>query len=433
MGPTHRGSPPLATTLYRIGFFLALAGAAIAARGQGPDVFLVERIVVEGVDSAAARQIVVSESLLREGRNYSEAELREAVYRVKRLPFVVDADMALRKGSERGAYELAITVESAKPVAFSIEAFGFGDDQHFPGQDRFDWSAAGTVSARKFVGSRGLLFGSVQGFDVAGSGEIVQVGYTQYGLLRPGAYASAAVSSRLGEEDHRDDFQASVQVGTPIAGNHAIRAGLARTESKSVLRSDNHRFEVEDKSWEGNLEWVFDNTDDPLIPAEGTRLSARGSYSETRLEQRGPFAALEPLPFIIDVSSEDWQLRGDGRRYWRVTPRQSLAVGGSAWRIHSQVRFFVNQSTEDVLLLEGTHAVSLLDFDKARRIGDLRWENSLGVERFKEVSEFGDFTITTRSVEKRTDLVLRSALLFRSAWGLVRVAITYVDSLGEGG
>jgi hypothetical protein len=431
MGPTHRGlsrTPPLAATWFRIGFFLALAVAAVAARAQGPEMFLVERIVVEGLDSAAARQIVVSESLLREGRSYSEAGLREAVYRVKRLPFVVDADMALRRGSQRGAYELAITVESAKPVAFSVEAFGFADDQRFAGQDRWDWSSTGTVSARKFVGPRGLLFGSMQGFDFEG-GTILQIGYTQYGILRPGAYVSAAISSQLGK-DHRDDFQASVQLGTPIAGNHAIRAGLARTESKSVTHFDNHRFETKDESWEGNLEWVFDNTDDPLIPAEGTRLSASGSYSETRFDRRGPF---EPFDVLIDTNIDRWQIRSDGRRYWRVTPRQSLAVGGTAWRLHSQARFGASRNTEDVVHLEVTHAVSLLDFDKSRRIGDLRWENSLGVERFKELQQYGDFAVEgSRFVTRETNLSLRSALLFRSAWGIMRVSVTYINSLGEG-
>lgn len=78
--------------------------------------FLIETITVEGVGREAARGIIVAESLLQEGESYSEDELRKAVYRVKRLPFVVEADFSLKKGSERGAYELVITVEETKPV-----------------------------------------------------------------------------------------------------------------------------------------------------------------------------------------------------------------------------------------------------------------------------------------------------------------------------
>ena len=188
---------------------LAVAGAAVA---QPPPGFLVESITVEGVQSDAARQIVLFELRLPTGTTYSEPELREAFYRVKRLAFVADAEMELRKGSERGAYVVAILVEAVKPVAFSLEVQSLGAQGY---RNNFDLFAVGTVSARKFVGSRGLLFGSVQGFDYSGAGQIYQLGYTQYGLFRPGGdrgvgeVPTALVGvqqedAELGVRDHRD-------------------------------------------------------------------------------------------------------------------------------------------------------------------------------------------------------------------------------------
>jgi hypothetical protein len=409
----------------------AATSSSIGSSAIAPPAFRVERIVVEGVASAAARGIVIAESRLREGQAYTEAELRDAVYRVKRLPFVVDADMALAKGSERGAYELAITVESVKPIAFSIDLLSAGENpDDFPYErERFQSYGTGTLSARQFVGPRGLLFGSVQRSDDNDFGEIVQVGYTQYGDVRPGAYVSAAVSSQLGERYGSDDFQATLQSGVPLVGNHALRASVARTESKSVVRfPGGGHMEIRDTSSEAALEWIFDSSDDPLVPTDGTRASAGAAYGETRFSRTGN---TQPFDVIIDTNIDHWAWHADGKRWWPLTPRQSIAVGGEARHVESRFAFSPADSTQDVALVEGTHATSLWGFAKSRRYGDLRWENSVGVERARDTQRYRG-EVRERYTQKRTSLALRSSLLFRNAWGLVRLAISYVDSLGEG-
>ena len=105
-------------------FSLALAGASMlacafpaAAQEEPPPEavepsaeiarFLIETITVE-TDRKASVGIIESETLLKEGETYTEDDLRQAVARVHRLPFVLGADFSLRKGSERGAYELVI-------------------------------------------------------------------------------------------------------------------------------------------------------------------------------------------------------------------------------------------------------------------------------------------------------------------------------------
>ena len=139
--------------------------------------FFIETIAVEGAGQASSG-IVVSESLLEEGRGYNEAELREAVYRVNRLPFVVEAAFTLGKGSERGRYRLLITVEE-------VETFFFGADLIY--RDFGGSLAAGpaiddaltdsiTAGARLFAG-QGIVFAAV------GDGEDLQAGYARYRLL----------------------------------------------------------------------------------------------------------------------------------------------------------------------------------------------------------------------------------------------------------
>lgn len=109
--------------------FVLLAGADPGwseEPAQEPARFLIEKITVEG-PKAAAVNIVRAETLLRAGESYTEDQLRQAVYRVHRLPFVLDASFSLRKGSRRGAYELLIEVEPARWFFYDawIRAFAF--------------------------------------------------------------------------------------------------------------------------------------------------------------------------------------------------------------------------------------------------------------------------------------------------------------------
>ena len=86
----------------------------------GPPEFLIETITVESAHKISA-EIVISESLLEEGSSYTESELRDARYRIVRLPFLLDAEFSLRKGSERGLYQLVITVEETRRWFFGFD------------------------------------------------------------------------------------------------------------------------------------------------------------------------------------------------------------------------------------------------------------------------------------------------------------------------
>src|SRR5215207_3311596 len=115
-------------TLWSIAFLLlaTLPAQAQEETPQEPARFLIETVTVEGPKQAPAN-IVRAETLLRAGETYTEDQLRQAVYRVHRLPFVLDASFSLRKGSQRGAYELVIEVQPARWFFYdhSIRAFAF--------------------------------------------------------------------------------------------------------------------------------------------------------------------------------------------------------------------------------------------------------------------------------------------------------------------
>src|SRR6185369_15172650 len=84
-------------------FMFAVIAAAALAQETAPARFLIERIEVRNARRVAPR-VVIAESLLREGNEYSKNDLREAAARLSRLPFLLSSDFALEKGSERGRH-----------------------------------------------------------------------------------------------------------------------------------------------------------------------------------------------------------------------------------------------------------------------------------------------------------------------------------------
>lgn len=402
-----------------------LLTAGVRAGAEEPPTFLIERVVVEGLERESARQIVLSESLLAEGGTYSEPQLRDAVSRVKRLPFVVDADMALRKGSERGAYELVIAVEAAKPVAFAldVDVFYF-DNRYLPGGADYEELAAGaafTVSARKFVGARGLLFGSLQAYDDDLGVATFQLGYTRYGLFGAGSYATAALSSAVGDRYDKGNLQASAQVGIPITGNHALRASAAWTTTESRFGSYGGYSETQFEAWRGELEWLYDSTDDPLFATSGRRVTGAGAYGSSRQTHRVRHGAGNgEFDFDERYSNDSWLVSAQGRQYWPMTPKQSLGFGAGAE--HSESFDVTGSSTSGYV--EAIHAFNVWDFAvRERRRGDLRLETVLRVDASHYASDVADYDYDTREAQ------LRTSLLFRNAWGVYRLGFSYVAEL----
>src|SRR6185436_10640572 len=86
--------------------------------------FFIERIEVRNARRVTP-DVVIAESRLRAGHEYSEAELRDASTRLERLPFLLSVDFALEKGSERGHHVLVLTINETKPFFFFLDARPF--------------------------------------------------------------------------------------------------------------------------------------------------------------------------------------------------------------------------------------------------------------------------------------------------------------------
>lgn len=391
------------------------------AAAQEPPKFLIEAIRVAGVQRAAARQIVADESLLKPGQTYSEQQLRQAIYRVKRLPFVVAAEFSLEKGSARGAYELVIKVEEAKPLFFLADVWGRSTRYNFSGRrgSETHWQEDGSVGGRYFVGNHGLVFGSVQKSE-GQDGELLQGGYTQYNLFGAGSFASAGVTSTVGI-DHQKNLQGSLTAGLPLTAVQSLRGSVYWYQAESTERfpffGDGSVSQTgrRQEGWTSGLSWIFDSTDDPLFPSSGLKMLAGGGYSQDESSLR-----LTPPVEGIDLtqSSSSWTIDLFGRRHWAVTPRQSVSLALDVSRNrYSSDDGYTNTDLRGFAAVG--YALDLLGFGADGHRGDLRFESEIG-------GDYSDVSNSYADGSARSAYLL-ATLSYRTSWGVARLSFRYED------
>ncbi len=481
--PPARGPVQAWLALAVLAVLAAFAGSS-AATDQGPPEreprFHIESVTVEGVRRASP-EVIASESLLAEGIAYTEAELREAVYRVGRLPFVLDADFALAKGSERGRYSLLITVEE-------VRGFFFGSDLGYAayggaleGVSLDDEPTAALSAGMRVFAGQGVFFAAV------GDEEDLQVGYERYRLLdRPVllrfAYAregccatglqelgldpAAAVWTAADDSDRLE-----LTIGVPLGGNHSLRFDATAVDTASAARrpldgSGDVPFarlrrgetEVHDvKQRELELAWIFDSTDDPVFPTRGDALTAAVGlrWLEGDLSNGVPLENGLPASGTMEMSSQLVGLTFLGARHWPLSARQTVSLSLKLLLSRSEVDGLplapvpgdvplapvpgdlpltpaedanpaeLRLWNGDVDALEADlgarYSLALWGQGKVRELGELRWETIarlIYVETSPAVSP---------SVHPLWGVSLSTGVALRNSWGLFRIGFTFLD------
>jgi len=436
------------------GLLLALCLASKTVAAQEPGGFQIESITIEGGRREATQGIVIEESRLTTGRVWTERELRAAIYRIRRLPFIVRADFALRRGSARGLYALAITVEETRPFFFSQNAdviatsaqgisaalgYGYGGGANFHN--------GGTAGARLFVGARNVFFAS------ANADEGLQGGYTRYGLFGRGGSLTVSLLHSSFCCSHEvlplaldpgavvwsveSGDTAALSVVLPLTGNQSLRgaASVSRRDAASRqglfddLFTDRPVFLAGERreSRRAELKWFHDTADDPLFPTQGVTVSGGIELAQQTVPVKTAGASIFDR---ADVESEArlLALAATARESWPLSPRQSVSVGG---------RLAVGRSTIDHLQLadrrilrepvdldsvetsvEARYSASLWGFEKSRDQGDLRAEVFVRAGYETTSPSFGGPV---------TQLSAGPSLVFRNGWGVFRAAFTYLD------
>ncbi|HEX8153398.1 MAG TPA: hypothetical protein VF698_09750, partial [Thermoanaerobaculia bacterium] len=383
----------------------------------------------------SSESVLIAESKLRDGAEYTESQLRDAVARIQRLPFVVDTSFRLEKGSARGRYVLVITIVETRPLFVSFRALHEAIDTNrivFAGRDPVTGAPIvreekqlfrhnedfTTVGARWFVGARGLVHGAV---DLRGADRF-SLGYTQYGLFGTRASVSAIVQYReyafdfpavFGAAGRRttsftDHLSYDLTAAVPLYGNHGLRAAWHReqypyTNSETVPtdpfgpgRLVIRRFNYD----RGEAAWIYDSTDDSLFPTRGTYLKAGLSAQKTIRFTPGPAGRTYDPGYRWEE-----EIVSRAARHWALTPAQSVAASVDA---------VTRGDREDQeYTVRAGYAADLLPRRMAQRVGDFRFE--LEAERvflqYDEASSYG---------------TARAGLALRNTWGVARLDFRYI-------
>lgn len=445
---------------------LLLAALAVRAQEEPPR-FLLERITVAGAREAAGR-IVEAETLLHPGASYTEAELGQAVSRVHRLPFVLDANFSLRKGSTRGAYELVIEIAEARRFFFEHTVGLYALHQPLHLDDSYgsgnSWSAQlpGLIGYRQFIGRSGVVFAALD------TEEGLQAGFSRYDLFGRGIVASVGYSGLLPDfccssevlpygldptfvswSWRNSAHRLSAEMGIPLSSTDALRLGWSRREGEGSSRQEVLGFfrqsdllvdpapETELTLDRAELKWVRDTSDDPVVPSRGTTLSGgvewtvfeTGPLVGSRTEN-GEFLQ-EPLP---GQRSEQIAAVAAATRHWSITPRQTVSGTGRLSVGQARLRSLPTADGES------------LDVSLDVLGGSLGLRHLVRVKQSRGPGGFGDTYLETRielGFESTSPDVQPSrapnplqrleasvGLVFRSAWGRLRIALTYLD-VGE--
>lgn len=399
------------------------AGALFAA--DDPPRFFIERIDVRNTRHASPA-IIRAETRLVEGRTYSEADLREASYRVARLPFVLDAQYSLEKGSRRDAYVFVITVSETKPFFYDI------DLRPYIGRLYGDQSGALVVGGRIFAGTKGVFHVAVgssdfephnaglPGIDNYGDPRAWQVGYTRYDLFGSRAFATISVGRRFGFPTGGASPHAEMVLGVPMTGNQTLSVTAGRSSSLDYEYSSSGRFRQSTRADVETVSWSYNTTDSPFLPTRGqlVSLGARRISNRTSGLYFDPDAHSRTDALLLTASYE---------RHWELSEKNSIAIlgDGEAGRVHYDDPTFMNPfdrgaRSYDYESVSVDFSHSLFDGRKARAVGESWLDFGVGLRHRSEISRCCYLLDTSR-----TGPSVSASWSRRTPWGRLRFGAVY--------
>jgi hypothetical protein len=309
------------------------------------------RFHVEGIDITGGgvriQSIVVAQSLLREGQTYSEAELADAVSRIRRLPFVRAVSFSLAKGSERGLYRLVIAVDPMMSLFFDGQVSSFTSDNQTPRTSNF---GSLTVGGRIPVGSSGMARASVTvaedvenifGGDGPGVHPTFALGYSLYRIGSRAIFADVTLAGRRGADnsffDDRlsagNETSANVVVGVPIHGSQSIRAEWSSYRFPYTFDAPSGKRRATSRLNSLQVFWLRDTTDDPIYPLHGSllRAGAIGSRGNSAGFGFGPNGEE-----VTEQRNDNYGAEAAASHYWTLGNERALSLHGSYYNIRTE-------------------------------------------------------------------------------------------------
>ena len=399
--------------------FVSIAFIAVSQE-KTPDRVFIERIEVRGAQHVSPR-VIAAETALREGREYSEDDVRAGVARVNRLPYVVSADFALEKGTQDGRSVLLINVREMRRLSFLVDGRGlFGDSSHRTLDYDFDrpGESNDAAVARWFAGDRGMFHFAMavrrgrQSF--ASRYTAWEIGYTRYNLFGTGAYATFNMRTPV-DSVNEGRYTPQAAIGLPLTPSQTVSVEYHDT---SFVRETVHIFGNDLKTLLAerviSFAWTYDTTDQPFAPARGTLVRVAPVHKMT---DRADFTA---IPRSTNFAAYAEHLNTNGvdvaaLHYWPLSNASSVSAGVMAgWA-----------TIEDRI-----HPPPLLrraDRHPTYEIAQAGYSRSLGTARLELEARYriDQLDLQFGPLNRQQAIEASASWVRRSVWGTLRLGIGY--------
>lgn len=314
--------------------------AAIGIQGNEENSFFVESIEFKGV-RYVSQSILRAELKLEEGAYYTEEELKNGQYRLDRLTFIWRSEIALRKGSKRGAYRLVITIEETRRFFWHLETNLVYTSERYTEVDEPGSGLLHLQTSILSLGYRWFFRKSELRLQAPGL-----VSYLNYDLFGTGAVLNTGFGPTPGKWDRDDSFGRSpfpvngeladivlessdllgyISFSFPLGGDHWLHAnafsGGGELESLNLLTMPDLAFENTEISFgNASINWSYNRTDHPTFTTSGLVLQAGFAHDWLDFdfaESQKPKAAQE---WVRDMGYMVV------RRFWELSPDQTFGI-----------------------------------------------------------------------------------------------------------
>ena len=366
--------------------------------------FVIERIDV--AESRVRPAIVRAETRLAAGRTYTTAQLDQAIYRVRRLPFVVDATYSLEPGSSPESRVMRISVADQGMFNYNLDVQGVAMTGGYA-------TTTTGLGLRFFPAASGALDFSLGGIGFSagggrGSGHFGDVAaqYTAYGLFGTSACAGAGVITSYNSKDRL--VSPLLLLGVPLTQTQTLRGTFVRNTDSS------------DRSTVVAAHWLFETTDDPYFTRRGVAIAAGPQWQ--KLHFVGDFNPGTKFFFHVDDRTDSRGFDMTAAKYWPMAQHSAYWARANASLFNDTG---VNNGRDSTPVHErrGDFILGVAhDFDGGRGGGDEfrrgRVELGLGYHHDRTSSRF--------NATERSGPEVFAGFAYRSHAGVVHFGVGYV-------
>lgn len=373
-----------------------------------PVVVQAQPYVIDAIEVAPGSRVPVelvrAETRLTIGNSYTEEDLRQAVYRIRRLPFVLRADYAV------DGRTLVITIADIKPFFYEIDVEGFV----------FGSSGGGVVGrvgvgGRLFAGSRGVfegMLGTLLASGSSGDFRDLTLSYTAYDLFGSRAFVTAGLTKSIIGEGGTEEISPRLTIGVPLGRTQSIIGSASRFADSTDRVINTVPVTTEFESTSAEVLWVLDRRDDPYFARRGLQLRAGPTWR--RNSSSFPVFSGRTL-LRMETRTTDLTGALGAAAYYRPIA-ESLVGWGRAEFSHSTSE--ANSIAGSPNVPDGTENEAQATVGLGQNFGDRgRWE--LGVGGEWRTFEQGPFD------SSRSNAVAFAGYTARHRWGVFRMTFTY--------